>query len=189
MLETEEILKSSTSELPPLFFVEAMNALRPASPVRLIRWSLVPALVAGLLTGSVSPSLATDPAELALLRPARDSRFVLDLSKLWISLVRGEQQLETWPVVIGDPKTPTQIGEFPTLNKKVNLIYVPHNSGQRRALRGSSSPIGDRYLAFHLNGRGEFWNPWNGLVAVGSDPYGRQLGLRADAQHPYPAAV
>ncbi len=42
MLETEKILKSSTSEAPPLFFVEAMNTLRPASLVRLIggRWFL-----------------------------------------------------------------------------------------------------------------------------------------------------
>ena len=148
--------KSSASEMPPLFFVEAMNMLRPASLVRLIRWSLVPALVAGLLTGSVSPSLAADPAELALLRPARESRIVLYLSKLQISLVRGEQQLETWPVAIGDPKTPTPVGEFAILNKKVNLMYVTHMSGQRRELRGPSSPIGDRYLAFHRNGRGEF---------------------------------
>ena len=152
--------------MPPLFVIEAMNTLRPASLVRLIGLSLVPLLVAGLLTGSVSPSLAADPAELALLRPARESRIVLDLSKLQISLVRGEQQLETWPVAFGDPKTPTQIGEFPTLNKKVNLIYVTHKSGQRRELRGSSSPICDRYLAFHRNGRVEFgihgtaWPQW-----------------------------
>ena len=38
-----------------------------------------------------------------------------------------------------------------------------HKSGQRRELSGPSSPIGDRYLAFHRNGRGEFWihgTPW-----------------------------
>ena len=123
MLETKEILKSSTSDTTQLFFLEAMNTLRPASLVRLMRWSLVPALVAGLLAGSVSPSLAADPAALALLRPARESHIELDLSKRQINLVPGEQQLETWPVAFGDPKTPTQIGEFPTLNKKVNLIY------------------------------------------------------------------
>ena len=80
--------------------------------------------------------------------------------------MRGEQQLEIWPVAIGDPKTPTPIGEIAILNKKVNLIYVTHMSGQRRELRGPSSPIGDRYLAFHRNGRGEFgihgtaWPQW-----------------------------
>ena len=41
------------------------------------------------------------------------------------------------------------------LNKKVNLIYVTHKLGQWRELRGPSSLIGDRYMAFHPNGRGE----------------------------------
>ena len=39
-------------------------------------------------------------------------------------------------------------GEFAILNKKVNPIYVTHKSG-RGELRGPSSPIGDRYMAFH----------------------------------------
>ena len=91
---------------------------------------------------------------------------MLDLSKLQISLVRREQELKTWSVAIGDPNTPTQIGEFPTLNKKVDRIYVTQKSRQRRELRGSSSPIGNLYLAFHRNGRGEFgihgtaWPQW-----------------------------
>ncbi len=91
---------------------------------------------------------------------------MLDLSKRQISLVRGEQQLETWPVAIGDPKTPTPMGDFAILNKKVNLIYATHKSGQRRELRRPISPIGDRYLAFHCNGRGKFgiqgtaWPQW-----------------------------
>ena len=121
-----------------------MNTLRPASLVRLMRWSSVPVLVAGLLVGSVSPSLADEPAELALQRPARESRIVLDLSKRQITLVQGGQRLGTWPVAIGDPKTPTPKGEFAILNKKVNPIYVTHKSGERRELRGPSSPIGDR---------------------------------------------
>ena len=43
---------------------------------------------------------------------------------------------------------------------------MAHKSGQRRELRGPSSPIGDRYTAFHLNGLGEFeiygtaWPHW-----------------------------
>ena len=56
------------------------------------------------------------------LRPARESRIVLDLSKRQISLARGEQQLGTWSVVIRDPKTPTPMGEFAMLNKKLNPI-------------------------------------------------------------------
>ena len=54
--------------------------------------------------------------------------------------MRGEQQLGARPVAIGDTKTPTPKGEFAILNKKVNPIYVTHKSGQRRELRGPSSP-------------------------------------------------
>ena len=143
-----------------------MNTLRPAGLVRLMRLWLAPVLMAGLLAGSVSPCLAAETAELALRRPARESRIVLDLGKRQIALVRGEQRLGVWPVAIGDPKTPTPKGEFAILSKKVNPIYVTHKSGQRRELRGPSSPIGDRYMAFHRNGRGEFgihgtaWPHW-----------------------------
>ena len=101
-----------------------MNTSRPVGLARLMKWSLMPALLAGLLAGSVAPCLAAEPVELALRKPARESRIVLDLSKRQIALMRGEQQLGTWPVAIGDPKTPTPKGEFAILNKKVNPIYV-----------------------------------------------------------------
>ena len=69
----------------------------------------------------------------------------------------------SWPVAIGDPKTPTPHGGFAILRKEVNPIYVSNKSGQRKELSGPTSPIGDRYLAFHRNGRGEFGihgTPW-----------------------------
>ena len=117
-----------------------MNTLRPAGLARLMKWSLMPALLAGLLAGSVAPCLAVEPVELALRKPAREPRIVLNLSKRQIALMRGETQLGAWPVAIGDPKTPTPKGEFAILSKKVNPIYVTHKSGQRRELRGPSSP-------------------------------------------------
>ena len=121
-----------------------MNTLRPVGLVRLMQRSLMPALLAGLLAGSVAPYLAAETVELALRKPARESRIVLDLSKRQIALMRGETQLGAWPVAIGDPKTPTPKGEFAILNKKVNPTYVTHKSGQWRELRGPTSPIGDR---------------------------------------------
>ena len=164
--ETKEILKSYALIALLQFFLAAMNTLRPVSLACLMPWSLVPVMLAGLLAGSVLPCFAAEPAELAVRQPARESRIVLDLSKRQITLVRGEQRLGAWPVAIGDPKTPTPKGEFAILNKKVNPIYVTHKSGQRRELRGPSSPIGDRYMAFHRNARGEFrihgtaWPHW-----------------------------
>ena len=108
------------------FFLAAMNTSGIVSLACLMPWPLAPAMLAGLLAGSVLPCLAAEPEELALRRPARESRMVLDLSKRRITLVRGEQQLGSWPVAIGDPKTPTPKGEFAILNKKVNPIYVTH---------------------------------------------------------------
>ena len=148
-------MKSSAPRLL-LFFLAAMNMLRPVGLVRLIKWSLMLALLAGLLAGSVSPCLAAEPVELALRKPARESRIVLDLSKRQIPSCGASSSLAPglWRSEI--PKPPTPKGEFAILNKKVNPIYVTHKSGQRRELRGPSSPIGDRYMAFHRNGRGEF---------------------------------
>ena len=53
----------------------------------------------------------------------------------------------SWPVAIGDPKTPTPHGGFAILRKEVNPIYVSNKSGQRKELSGPTSPIEDRYLA------------------------------------------
>ena len=90
-----------------------------------MRLVLVPVLLAGMLAGSDAPCLAAEPIELALRRPARESRMVLDLSKRRITLVRGEQQLGSWPVAIGDPKTPTPKGEFPILKKGQSDLCDP----------------------------------------------------------------
>ena len=132
-MRPKKILRSSAPRLLLLFFLAAMNTLRLVGLARLMKWSLVPALLAGLLAGllaaSVAPCLAAEPVELALRQPTRESRIVLDLSKRQITLMRGEQQLGAWPVAIGDPKTPTPKGEFAILNKKVNPIYVTHKSG------------------------------------------------------------
>jgi lipoprotein-anchoring transpeptidase ErfK/SrfK len=91
------------------------------------------------------------------------SRILLDLQRREISVVLDGRMRGSWPVAIGDPKTPTPHGGFAILRKEVNPIYVSNKSGQRKELSGPTSPIGDRYLAFRRNGRGEFGirgTPW-----------------------------
>ena len=73
MNEIKEILKSSAPRLLLLFFLAAVNTLRLVSLARLMKRSLMPALLAGLLAGSVAPCLAAEPVELALRNPARES--------------------------------------------------------------------------------------------------------------------
>jgi len=146
-----------------------MDTLRPAGLVCLMRESVLAAVAAASLFGAVvqpSPVLA---GELAMREVPAPSRIVLDLHKRQITVLRGQQRLGPWPVAIGDPKTPTPKGEFEILNKKVNPVYVTHKSGKRKELSGPSSPIGDRYMAFHRNGRGEFGihgTPWPHWVKI-----------------------
>ena len=102
-------------------------------------------------------------AEELALNTSLPSRILLDLQRREISMVLDGRMRGSWPVAIGDPKTPTPQGEFSILTKKIDPIYVSKKSGQRKELSGPTSPIGDRYLAFHRNGRGEFGihgTPW-----------------------------
>ena len=63
------------------------------------------------------------PEEVAYRGPS-SLRIVLDLVLRQIRVLREGQILGPWPVAIGDPSTPTPIGEFEILTKKVNPIYV-----------------------------------------------------------------
>ncbi|MAI95197.1 MAG: L,D-transpeptidase [Synechococcus sp. MED650] len=147
-----------------------MNTLRRASLVRLMKRRLLFALSLAPLWALLVPLAPVRATDVAMRTTAPSpSRIVLDLSKRQIKVLKGHQQLGPWPVAIGDPKTPTPKGEFSILAKKVNPVYVTTKSGQRRQLQGPSSPIGDRYLAFHRNGRGEFGihgTPWPHWVQI-----------------------
>ena len=122
-----------------------------------LSWCVLPIVVAALATAV--PSRAE---ELASRAPV-PSRILLDLQRREISVVLDGRMRGSWPVAIGDPKTPTPHGGFAILRKEVNPIYVSNKSGQRQELSGPTSPIGDRYVAFHRNGRGDFGihgTPW-----------------------------
>ena len=102
-------------------------------------------------------------AEELALNTSLPSRILLDLQRREISVLLDGRMRGSWPVAIGDPKTPTPQGEFSILTKKIDPIYVSEKSGLRKEFSGPTSPIGDRYLAFHRNGRGEFGihgTPW-----------------------------
>ena len=112
-----------------------------------------------------APAIAEEVAN----RGPSSLRIVLDLVLRQIRVLREGQILGPWPVAIGDPSTPTPIGEFEILTKKVNPIYVSNKSGQPRELSGATSPIGDRYLSFNRNGSGEFGihgTPWPHWVQI-----------------------
>ena len=112
-----------------------------------------------LLIGLMAPVAAQQLA----LWTSTDTRIVLDLRRRQISVIRAGQSLGPWPVAIGDPQTPTPKGTLSIVSKQVNPVYLSTKGGHRRKLVGPSSPIGDRYLGFHRNGRGEYGihgTPW-----------------------------
>ena len=81
-----------------------------------LSWCSLPIVVAALATAV--PSRAE---ELALRAPV-PSRILLDLQRREISVVLDGRMRGSWPVAIGDPKTPTHQGGFSILTKKVNPI-------------------------------------------------------------------
>lgn len=114
----------------------------------------------------MAPPLAAE--ELARAQPLAP-RIVLDLKHRQIRVVDDRGTHGPWPVAIGDPRTPTPTGDFAILTKQVNPVYVSHKGGIRRELSGPSSPVGDRYMAFFRNGRGEFGihgTPWPHWVRI-----------------------
>ena len=127
--------------------------------MRLMR---IASCVLPVITVALAMAVPVRAEELAL-NTSLPSRILLDLQRREISVLLDGRMRGSWPVAIGDPKTPTPQGEFSILTKKIDPIYFSEKSGQRKELSGPTSPIGDRYLAFHRNGRGEFGihgTPW-----------------------------
>ena len=109
------------------------------------------AVVVGLFLPMVL--MAPGAAQELALRTSTDTRIVLDLGRRQISVIRAGQRLGPWPVAIGDAQTPTPKGTFTIVSKQVNPVYLSIKGGQRRELMGASSPIGDRHIGFHHDGR------------------------------------
>ena len=106
-------------------------------------------------------------APLGMARPIQaeelSPRIVLDLKERQIRFVSEQGNLGPWPVAIGDPSTPTPKGRFRILDKQIDPINLSTKNGDPQELSGPLSPIGDRYLAFFRNERGEFGihgTPW-----------------------------
>ena len=108
--------------------------LRPARPLCLIRlsWCVLPVVVAALATAVPSR------AEELTLRAPVPSRTLLDSQQREISVVLDGRMRGSWPVAIGDPKTPTPQGGA-ILAKEVNPIYFSNKLGQHKELSGPAA--------------------------------------------------
>ena len=101
---------------------------------------------------SGSPIEGEDPATPATIT----RKIVLELGKRTISLLEDGVVQGSWPVAIGDPKTPTPVGTYKIQNKIVNPQYESTKSGKVNPTIGPNGPLGDRWIGFHSLGRDQF---------------------------------
>jgi lipoprotein-anchoring transpeptidase ErfK/SrfK len=81
---------------------------------------------------------------------------LLELGKRTISLVENGKVVNSWPVAVGDPSTPTPTGRFAVRNKVVNPQYQSTKSGKNNPTIGPQGPLGDRWIGFHFTERDQF---------------------------------
>lgn len=105
----------------------------------------------------VAPDLAEPATAAAPVQPAvRAREIVLELGRRQISLVEEGKLLGSWPVAIGDPRTPTPTGRFVVENMVVNPIYQSTSSGRINNTVGPQAPLGDRWIGFKQSGLNQF---------------------------------
>lgn len=88
--------------------------------------------------------------------PVLTREIVLELGRRQISLVEEGKVLGSWPVAIGDPRTPTPTGRFVVENKVVNPIYQSTSSGKVNNKVGPQAPLGDRWIGFKQSGVNQY---------------------------------
>ncbi|QEY33325.1 L,D-transpeptidase [Synechococcus sp. RSCCF101] len=140
-----------------------------------------------------SPSTLTEGSgsEAVQEEPVPAVSILLDLSDRQIAVLRDGVKQGSWPVAIGDPRTPTPTGTFRIENKVVNPQYQSTSSGKVNPTIGPSSPLGDRWLGFLQSGPNQFgihgtpWPHWvntraavtNGCVRMKHDHVRRLFDL------------
>lgn len=120
------------------------------------------ALACGGALASSEPGVAPQGMESAATAvtpdppPVLTREIVLELGRRQISLVEAGTVLGSWPVAIGDPRTPTPTGRFTVENKVVNPIYQSTSSGKVNNKVGPQAPLGDRWIGFKQSGLNQF---------------------------------
>lgn len=87
---------------------------------------------------------------------AATREIVLQLGRRTISLRENGKVIGSWPVAIGDPRTPTPLGRFTVQNKVVNPQYQSTRSGKINATIGPNGPLGDRWIGFQKSGANQY---------------------------------
>ncbi len=129
----------------------------PATPAAVAPAVAAPAATAPAVatpaTAAPGPAPAPAPAK-ATVTSTRE--IVLELGKRTISLRDNGKVLGSWPVAIGDARTPTPKGRFLVETKVVNPQYQSTVSGKISPTKGPNGPLGDRWIGFKRSGPNQY---------------------------------
>ncbi|MCP9838393.1 L,D-transpeptidase [Cyanobium sp. N.Huapi 1H5] len=124
----------------------APTGVAPAAP-----GAIAPSVVA---PGGAAPATAAPEPAKAAVTSTRE--IVLELGKRTISLRDNGKVLGSWPVAIGDSRTPTPKGRFLVETKVVNPQYQSTASGKINPTKGPNGPLGDRWIGFKRSGPNQY---------------------------------
>ncbi|MFM7361430.1 MAG: L,D-transpeptidase [Cyanobium sp.] len=113
-----------------------------------------PAPASTTLPPAATPAAAPAAGTTAAVTSTR--QIVLELGRRTISLVEDGKVLDSWPVAVGDPATPTPTGTYRVMNKVLNPQYASTKSGKVNPTTGAQGPLGDRWLGFLSSGPNQF---------------------------------
>jgi lipoprotein-anchoring transpeptidase ErfK/SrfK len=125
--------------------------------------------IARALTIALIPALhaATAPAALAFTFEALDLggaivsvpapeaetlRIVINVPARRLFLVEGPRLVDTWPVAVGKPATPTPVGRFQILQMAKDPTWAP--KGRPAVPPGPHNPLGTRWMRISADGYG-----------------------------------
>ncbi|AFY27311.1 L,D-transpeptidase [Cyanobium gracile] len=114
----------------------------------------VPTGAAPVAPGVAAPATAAPAPASATVTSTRE--IVLELGKRTISLRDNGKVLGSWPVAIGDARTPTPKGRFQVEVKVVNPQYQSTVSGKINPTKGPNGPLGDRWIGFKRSGPNQY---------------------------------
>jgi len=102
---------------------------------------------AGLQTNATAPSSSVIPP----VSTVTVRRLLVSLSDRKLALVKNGQVVKIYRVAIGEPATPSPVGEFKIVNRVANPTY--YHKGQIIAA-GKGNPVGSRWMGLSAKGYG-----------------------------------
>ncbi|HBS57670.1 MAG TPA: hypothetical protein DEA44_00215, partial [Firmicutes bacterium] len=80
---------------------------------------------------------------------AADSpRIVINIAARTLSLFAGERLVKEYPIAVGQPSSPSPLGEYRVIEKIVDPWWYPTTPGMSPVPSGPENPLGYRWIGF-----------------------------------------